>query len=303
MTFHKYVFASSTALLLAGWMMPGIAGAATIFSEDFEPPPPILPGQNITTSNTAFDTVTITVGTPGTGSTLHAITDDGTVFASNNQYLHYQMGTAPATLLASGTYSTLSNTAFHFSFDFRDIEDVVNGSGNPTQFRLFLGNGGIAAANRVVELGFNNNTSGTIVGTLQSFPGGSASSHATYALGTTHHIDVVGSLGTGTKTYTGPDAISYTLGDGKFDIWLNGTRVTTGDGVAFRTATTQLTHIGFSVAQGMGGTLDREQNIYLDNIVLRDAVDFTVIPEPSAFVLAGIALVGLGLVGWRRKTS
>jgi hypothetical protein len=273
-----------------------MVNAAVVFSENFES---ATAGANITTANTDFKT-TITIGT---GNTAHAVTDDGSIFASNNQYLSFAdvSTTNGSSITLRRAFSTapalteINSGNFQFSFDFYDIPNATPAGFINTSIRVYLSNGiGTTAGNRAVDLQLYqdpDNQFGNVGLSVLSTGGTQVPAMAvSYFENTKYHVDIVGSLDPLGATYANGETVAFQT----IDLWLDGVKV--ANDVAFRNNITQINDI---VITAGNTSTNRVVSMNLDNIVLR--TDITVVPEPSAIVLIGIGLIGSVLIAKRRN--
>jgi hypothetical protein len=149
--------------------------------------------------------------------------------------------------------------------------------------------GGAPAANIILDLGQLSEVQEIIIGThIAAGANNNAPDDVTISFSTTGSAP--GDFGAGTffdlETMFGP------LADGSQDMLL--------DIADVPAQFVKLSFDGGSMAEPSGS--DPNEKWMLDEIVINGVIpSAAAIPEPSTFALAALGLLGLGLVGWRRR--
>lgn len=245
--------------------------AAPIFSEDFQG---IAVGAlTPSTAGSPFDTI---VG--GTNHFANVEADAAVppyVFgpAAGNQYLRFVDGGSGTPYIS--TPVSIVDSIFMLTFDFYEPTDSLASS---TRLALSDISNSSSGGGRILDIGFNN-------GALQN----SSSTVATYVQGQKHSVTIVGNYTDATYDYILGGAQSVAAGT--FDLFLNGSIIPATNDLAFRKAPVALvgsTHFGISGASSNGTSA-----AYFDNISI------SIVPEPSAFILASVSM--FGMVVFRRQ--
>jgi hypothetical protein len=280
---HRYrMIAALVSGLLLSSAIIAPAGAAPIFSEDFED---IDLG-----ASSSLVLATNTVGSPfttiGTGTNyIASINADAAsspfIFgpAAGNQYLSFADGGGGTPYVSAPV--SIVDSVFMLTFDFYDPSDSSNSG---TRLALSDISNVSSGGGRILDLGFSNGT------LLNSNPTG-GETVTVYAQAQMNSVTIVGNYTDATYNYTlgGPQSVAA----GRFDVFLNGAITPVGNDLAFRKAPVTLigsTHLGFS-----GPSNSSTSATYFDNISI------SIVPEPTSFMLAGISILSVAL--FRRPSA
>jgi hypothetical protein len=229
--------------------------------------------------NTAFTTVS--AGTAG--DVYRAVVDSGNIFGAGttNQYLdltdptgatNQPFGNAPVALPA-GT------KGFQVEFDFFD-PPTATGTGGGT--RIALGSSSVSSSSQTINFIIADGTVTAFTNTVGNIK------TATFDPLIMHHVVLVGNYDSAAVTYGLGD--SQSVGIAKYDVWID--NVLAIDEGAFRVALTS--SAGIQIGSGI---LNGAASTYYDNVIVDNTISFTPVPEPSMFVLAGLGLIGLAMIG------
>lgn len=278
---HMIAIAFFVALTIG--IVASKASAAIILSENFE-----------------SGTIGAVPGSPWTvtdnGGTATTRTRDDTIATTlfgpvGNKYAEFidtsSGGSGATTRIQNLALTPTSNDFIAISFDFYEVSGV--GSTNADTFNVQFGQdaasatGGRSIDFRISEGRLYNAT------TAVNPPPLTTVATNVYTLGVKNHMDIVANYSAASPTYNYGTAAPNT-----FDVWINGVLV--GDDVPFRN--NQSTAID-SIRLATEGT--GIQRFAIDNFQIANGADALLVPEPSAYLMAGFGLCCLTLFRSRMK--
>lgn len=286
-SFFGALLLSTCSVVLTG-SAPSIA--ATIFQDDFE----------TGTVGNFFNSPWVDADAPNPPSSSVNTTvqsDPGSLFGTaGNKYGRFiDHAVSGVAARADRAFGPVSNTFLTVSFDFNEPVLGTNGNDppgeNPFSFNVQVGTNATSGDFRGIDLRLSN---GEIYYTL----GSAGAVHPIndtpndYTLGVRHRIDIVANFNSSSTVYH-----LGTIAKATYDVWIDGVLKNTTD-IPFRITNQGNTTQSIDSLR-FGTDLNSYQDMYIDNVVLRNVAN--VVPEPSSVLMTVLGCCGVLALARRRS--